>query len=159
MQFDAETPFAQAITGYGPDGITISGKRHAGSLLISSNGLLLPWRVQNARGQFEAGDLEAVVNEAVKILPKPYELVILGTGNLQFFPDNQWLAPFIARGLPLEIMSTPRPVERTTSWLQRVGRCLPHCGRGITTRRSPDFRSLRRPCSSVNQLPWHMLFC
>jgi uncharacterized protein len=43
----------------------------------------------------------------VKILPKPYELVILGTGNLQFFPDNQWLAPFIARGLPLEIMSTP----------------------------------------------------
>ena len=107
MQFDAETPFAQAITGYGPDGITISGKRHAGSLLISSNGLLLPWRVQNARGQFEAGDLEAVVNEAVKILPKPYELVILGTGNLQVFPDNQWLVPFIAKGLPLEIMSTP----------------------------------------------------
>ena len=107
MQFDAETPFAQAITGYGPDGITISGKRHAGSLLISSNGLLFPWRVQSARSQLEAGDLEAVVNEAVKILPKPYELVILGTGNLQFFPDNQWLAPFIARGLPLEIMSTP----------------------------------------------------
>ena len=107
MQFDAETPFAQAITGYGPDGITISGKRHAGSLLISSNGLLCPWRVQSARSQLEAGDLEAVVNEAVKIFPKPYELVILGTGNLQFFPDNQWLAPFIARGLPLEIMSTP----------------------------------------------------
>ena len=107
MQFDAETPFAQVITGYGPDGITISGKRHAGSLLISSNGLLFPWRVQSARSQLEAGDLEAVVNEAVKILPKPYELVILGTGNLQFFPDNQWLAPFIARGLPLEIMSTP----------------------------------------------------
>ena len=107
MQFDAETPFAQAITGYGPDGITISGERHAGSLLISSNGLLFPWRVQSARSQLEAGDLEAVVNEAVKILPKPYELVILGTGNLQFFPDNQWLAPFIARGLPLEIMSTP----------------------------------------------------
>ena len=107
MQFNAETPFAQAITGYGPDGITISGKRHAGSLLISSNGLLFPWRVQSARSQLEAGDLEAVVNEAVKILPKPYELVILGTGNLQFFPDNQWLAPFIARGLPLEIMSTP----------------------------------------------------
>ena len=107
MQFDAETPFAQAITGYGPDGITISGKRHAGTLLISSNGLLFPWRVQSARSQLEAGDLEAVVNEAVKILPKPYELVILGTGNLQFFPDNQWLAPFIARGLPLEIMSTP----------------------------------------------------
>ena len=107
MQFDAETPFAQAITGYGPDGITISGKRHAGSLLISSNGLRFPWRVQSARSQLEAGDLEAVVNEAVKILPKPYELVILGTGNLQFFPDNQWLAPFIARGLPLEIMSTP----------------------------------------------------
>ena len=107
MQFDAETPFAQAITGYGPDGITISGKRHAGSLLISSNGLLFPWRVQSARSQLEAGDLEAVVNEAVKILPKPYELVILGTGNLQFFPDNQWLAPFIARGLPLKIMSTP----------------------------------------------------
>ena len=97
MQFDAETPFAQAITGYGPDGITISGKRHAGSLLISSNGLLFPWRVQSARSQLEAGDLEAVVNEAVKILPKPYELVILGTGNLQVFPDNQWLVPFIAK--------------------------------------------------------------
>ena len=107
MQFDAETPFAQAITGYGPDGITISGKRHAGSLLISSNGLLFPWRVQSARSQLEAGDLEAVVNEAVKILPKPYELFILGTGNLQVCPDNQWMAPFIARGLPLEIISTP----------------------------------------------------
>ena len=107
MQFDAETPFAQAITGYGPDGITISGKRHAGSLLISSNGLLFPWRVQSARSQPDAGDLAPAAYEAVKILPKPYELVILGTGNLQFFPDNQWLAPFIARGLPLEIMSTP----------------------------------------------------
>ncbi len=107
MQFDAEIPFAQAITGYGPDGIAIAGKWYAGSLLVGSNGPLLPWQVQDAQGQLAAGDLEEVLNEAVRALAKPYELVILGTGNRQIFPDSQWLSPFISRGLPLEIMSTP----------------------------------------------------
>lgn len=107
MQFDAEIPFAQAITGYGPDGIAIAGKWHGSSLLVGSNGLLLPWQVRDAQGQLAAVDLEEVLNEAAKALAKPYELVVLGTGSRQIFPDSQWLSPFIARGLPLEVMSTP----------------------------------------------------
>ena len=107
MQFDAEIPFAQAITGYGPDGIAIAGKWYGSSLLVGSNGLLLPWQVRDAQGQLAAVDLEEVLNEAAKALAKPYELVVLGTGSRQIFPDSQWLSPFIARGLPLEVMSTP----------------------------------------------------
>ncbi len=107
MQFDAEIPFAQAITGYGPDGIAIAGKWYGSSLLVGSNGLLLPWQVRDTQGQLAAVDLEEVLNEAAKALAKPYELVVLGTGCRQIFPDSQWLSPFIARGLPLEVMSTP----------------------------------------------------
>lgn len=104
MQFDAEPPFAHAITGHGAEGIAIDGQWHRHDLLVGADGLLLPWPVQQAGAELTEADLAAVLVQAQE---RAYELVIVGTGRRQHFLPVALLRPFIERGLPVECMSTP----------------------------------------------------
>lgn len=108
MQFDAEPPFAHAITGHSADGIAVEGKWHRHSLLVGADGLLLPWLVQQqnqqSNGALTEVDLAPVL---AQLQERIYELVILGTGQRQSFLPLALLRPFMQLGLPVECMSTP----------------------------------------------------
>ncbi|MDO4795787.1 MAG: Mth938-like domain-containing protein [Brachymonas sp.] len=111
MQFDAEPPFAHAITGHGAEGIAIAGQWHRHSLLVGADGLLLPWPVQQMNQQTDGAlralseaDLAPVLAQAQE---RAYELLIVGTGQRQNFLPLALLRPFMQHGLPVECMSTP----------------------------------------------------
>ena len=106
MQFDAEPPFVHAITGYGAQGFAIQGQWHRTSLLLGSDGTLLHWPVQSAKGELAAADL-ALVLDLLRARSGYYELLIVGTGTRQLFLKPSLLRPFAERALPLECMSTP----------------------------------------------------
>ncbi|MDO5653204.1 MAG: MTH938/NDUFAF3 family protein [Brachymonas sp.] len=105
MQIDAEPFQSHAITAYGPEGVTVNGQLHRGCLLLSSEGLLQPWQVNDANGSIAAEDLAAILEHAAE-QAAPYELLLLGTGRTAFFPPAPWIAPFVRQGLPLEVMGT-----------------------------------------------------
>ena len=107
MQFDADPSFSHAVTGYGAEGIAIQGRWHRQSLLLGSDGMFIDWTVHGEGGALAQQDLAWVLEQAVKNATQPYELVILGTGVRQIFPDAAWLRPFVEHGLPLECMDTP----------------------------------------------------
>lgn len=104
MQFDAEPPFVHAITGYSAEGIAIAGQWHRHHLLVGSDGLLLPWHVQQPGAELTEADLASVLAQARE---RAYELLIVGTGQRQRFLPVALLRPFMERGLPVECMSTP----------------------------------------------------
>ena len=106
MQFDADPPFVHAVTGYGPEGIAIQGRWYRQNLLLGSDGLLLDWAVHGKGNALTQQDLAWVLEQAVKNTAQPCEMVILGTGARQIFPDPAWLRPFVAQGVPLECMDT-----------------------------------------------------
>ena len=107
MQFDAELPFAHAITAYGAEGIAIQGQWYRQGVIVGADGLVLPWPVQLQNEQFTAADLSLVLQHTAHPHAKPYELVIVGTGKRQIFLPPDLLRPFIESGLPVECMNTP----------------------------------------------------
>ncbi len=113
MQFDVETLQGNAITAYSDTDIAVNGRPFAHSLLIGFDGLLEPWPTQGSTGP-SAADLAALAG-------KPYELVIVGTGAVQHFPEPAALVPFMQRGVGMEVMSTPAAC-RTYNVLAAEGR-------------------------------------
>ena len=107
MQFDAELPFAHAITAYGAEGIAIQGQWYRQGVIVGADGLVLTWPVQLQNGQFTAADLSLVLEQTTYSHVKSYELVIVGTGKRQIFLPPDLLRPFIESGLPVECMNTP----------------------------------------------------
>ena len=107
MQFDAELPFAHAITAYGAEGIAIQGQWYRQGVIVGADGLVLTWPVQLQNEQFTAADLSLVLQHTAHPHAKPYELVIVGTGKRQIFLPPDLLRPFIESGLPVECMNTP----------------------------------------------------
>ena len=102
-----------AVTGYGPDWIAVNGERHAHSLLITSLGLLQPWRPQNFES-LQATDFELLADLGV-------ELAVFGSGKRLRFIPPAWQAPLMARRLGLETMDTPAAC-RTYNILAAEGR-------------------------------------
>ena len=107
MQFDAELPFAHAITAYGAEGIAIQGQWYRQGVIVGADGLVLTWPVQLQNGQFTPADLSLVLEQTTHSHVKSYELVIVGTGKRQIFLPPDLLRPFIESGLPVECMNTP----------------------------------------------------
>ena len=113
MQFDLEAPHHNAITGYSEESIVVNGRPFAHSLLVGFDGLLQPW-VAAVGAAPSAADLAMLAEQ-------PYELVIVGTGATQHFPDPAALAPFMQRCVGAEIMTTPAAC-RTYNVLAAEGR-------------------------------------
>ena len=85
MQFDADPLPAQAITGYGVQGIAVNGVWHNNSLLLGSDGMLHPWLPQTttpkAKYPFTADAVMAVLHFLSDSANPTYELVLLDTGQ------------------------------------------------------------------------------
>jgi uncharacterized protein len=83
------------ITAYGDDYVSVNGQRHASSLVVLPE-KLLSWRPES----FDA--LKSEDFESLKGLQA--DIVLLGTGPKQRFPDPRLTAPLAAAGIGIEVM-------------------------------------------------------
>ncbi len=100
------------ITHFGGDHIAIDGTRHAGSLILLPDEIVIGWAAS-----FEAialSDFETIVLRAP-------EIVLLGTGPRQRFPAPALYSGLIKAGIGVEVMSTAAAC-RTYNILAAEGR-------------------------------------
>jgi len=84
-----------AITGYGEGYVLVNGQRHEASVIVLPD-RVLPWDVSEFAGLTSA-DFE-------KLKSLDAEILLLGTGPRQRFPDPRLTAPLAAAGVGVEVM-------------------------------------------------------
>ncbi len=87
------------VTGYGDDHVMISKVRHDGNVLVSAERVLTAW-APDAAGDLSglrAEDLAAAIDLGAEIL-------IVGTGRRQRFPQAHLLRPLIEARIGFEFM-------------------------------------------------------
>lgn len=95
---DDRTGAALLVRSYGPGEVRVGDQVLRRSCLISAERLIEDWRPQTVDELTEA-DLDAVF----ALQP---EIVVLGTGERQRFPEPRLLAALLARGIGCEVMDT-----------------------------------------------------
>jgi uncharacterized protein len=95
---DDRTAGAFMVRSYAPGEVRVGDAVLHRSCLISAERLIDDWRPQTIAELSEA-DLEAVF----ALQP---EIVVLGSGTRQRFPDAHLLAAILARGIGCEVMDT-----------------------------------------------------
>jgi uncharacterized protein len=87
-----------SIQAYQSDQITINERNYNQSLILSATEIISPWPVTNI-DELNTGHLQAIVDQ------QP-EVVLLGTGEKQQFPNIDIIGYFANLGLGLEVMDT-----------------------------------------------------
>jgi uncharacterized protein len=99
MKFSqADTSGGLLIRGYGAEGVVVNDRVYASSLIVTPQRVIADWRPRSA-SDLRAEDCSLLVQIEPQIL-------ILGTGDRQVFPEpaNYW--PILERGIGIEIMDT-----------------------------------------------------
>ena len=110
------------LTGYGAGFLAVNGIRYEHALVVTADTAPERWSVESAR------DLTA--EAAGLLLAGSPEIVIIGTGSTQIFPEPARLRPLIEARIGVEIMNSPAAC-RTYHVLMGEGRrvlaaiCLP----------------------------------
>jgi len=86
------------IQGYEPGRLFIGGKAYTESLVLWPQGILSAWGPANA-GELAAAHMQAILDLAPQV-------VLLGTGRRQVFPDPEVYRLALRQGLGLEVMDT-----------------------------------------------------
>ena len=96
MKLHSSTPSAvQTITAYGDDYVMVNGERREGSAVV------LPQRTV----AWESRTFEALTREDFAFLATlDVDIVLLGTGARQRFPNPRLSAPLAEAGIGLEVM-------------------------------------------------------
>jgi uncharacterized protein len=87
-----------SIQAYQSDQITINERNYHQSLILSATEIISPWSVTHI-DELNPGHLQAIVDQ------RP-EVILLGTGDKQQFPDIEIIGYFADLGLGLEVMDT-----------------------------------------------------
>ena len=87
-----------SISAYTSDDVTVNEKQYQESLILSPNTLITPSPI-NA-----VGDLNELTMQA--ILDLSPDVVLLGTGEKQIFPEPKIFALLGEKGIGLEVMNT-----------------------------------------------------
>jgi len=87
-----------SIQGYDTGQITVNERIYRESLLLSPNQLICPWKVNSVF------DLAPEQLDCIFEL-KP-DVILLGTGEKQIFPDIKVLGYFAQQGFGVEVMNT-----------------------------------------------------
>jgi uncharacterized protein len=95
---DELTGPANAIRGFSPGAIRIGEQTFNRSCIVAANALITDWPPQSI-AELRIEHLDAV------LALRP-EIVLLGTGLRQQFPDRQLLASMLARRVGIEVMDT-----------------------------------------------------
>jgi uncharacterized protein len=97
MKFTLEnSATSNAVTGRAPGEVRIGGQTYRRSLVVSAGILIEDWPVRDSAALTEE-TLEAVLGLAP-------EIILLGTGERQVFPDPRLYAAVAARGVGIEVM-------------------------------------------------------
>jgi uncharacterized protein len=86
------------IRSYSPEEVRVGETVLRQSFLISSTQLIADWKPQQVE-DLTFDDIDAIV----ALEP---EIVILGSGSKQKFPETRWLANLLSRGIGCEVMDT-----------------------------------------------------
>jgi len=87
------------VTAYGADYVDVNGERHRSSLVVLPTQVLTDWA---------QGTGNQLTPEAIQVLARfEAEIVLIGTGDVQRFPDAATLRPLIDAKVGFEIMTTP----------------------------------------------------
>ena len=87
------------VTGYGDDHVMISKVRHDGNVLVSAERVLTGWAPD------AAGDLSGLrAEDLAAAIELGAEILIVGTGRRQRFPQPQLLRPLIEARMGFEFM-------------------------------------------------------
>ncbi len=95
----AQSKNRNSITGYGAGYVAVNGISYRAPLVVTPETIVTDWPVT------DPADLTADVLRG--LLAHNPEIIILGTGALQRFPDPALLRPLYEARLGLEIMATP----------------------------------------------------
>ncbi|HHJ20243.1 MAG TPA: hypothetical protein ENJ84_10550 [Gammaproteobacteria bacterium] len=87
-----------AFTHYSEGQIAINGQFYTHSLIVSAQRLTTDWSINTV--------LELTTENLAPIDSHQPEVVLLGTGLQQVFPDTRILAYFLQRGIGCEVMDT-----------------------------------------------------
>lgn len=87
-----------SIQAYDSGQITINETCYANSLILSPNQIISPWPVESLQ-QLQSDHLQSIF----ELQP---DVVLLGTGDRQIFPDVSILGSFAQNGLGVEVMNT-----------------------------------------------------
>ena len=86
------------ITGYGKGFITVNEINYEQNLIVSPQELITDWSIQSP-GDLSFSQLKIIVNW------KP-EIVLIGTGEKQVFPNGKLMYQFMRQGIGCEIMDS-----------------------------------------------------
>lgn len=101
------------IQAYGAEGIRIGARVYTSGLILTPRRILEDWGPPLPRS-LDPGHLQPVID----LDP---ELIVLGTGRVQVFPDPAIYAAVLGRGIGLEVMDTGAAC-RTYNILMTEGR-------------------------------------
>ncbi|AHE97696.1 Mth938-like domain-containing protein [Thioalkalivibrio paradoxus] len=103
------------ITGYAPDHVAVNGVRHTSSLILRPDRLLAEWPVTG---------IETLTPQSLEWLhTDPPEILLIGTGSGQAFPERALWAQLHALGWGLEFMDTAAAC-RTYNLVMAEGRTV-----------------------------------
>jgi uncharacterized protein len=116
MKLQLENPAdTNLIRSYAPGQLRIGDRVHATSLIVTAGALIAPWRPATAQ-DLAAADFEPLLGLAP-------EVVLLGTGIRQHFPDPQVLRILFEQRIGVEVMDTSAAC-RTYNVLVTEGRSV-----------------------------------
>lgn len=115
MKLQAERAQGQnAITAYGAGFVTINGQTHRHSVIVGHDRLVPDWSIAR---------IEDLKSEDLLALAHDCDVVLLGTGARQRFPQRTVLSPLFDRRLGVEVMDTAAAC-RTYNVLLAEGRAV-----------------------------------
>ena len=98
MKFHVERPQGpNAITAFGPGFVTINGQTHQSSLIVGHDRLVTNWPVAK---------LEDLAYEHLTGLYQGCDVILLGTGTRQRFPQPSILRFLFEKRIGVEVMDT-----------------------------------------------------
>jgi uncharacterized protein len=101
MRFsEADGSSGQLIDAYGGEGILIGGRRFTRGLIVTPN------QVQEGWGPARPADLTVEHLDALLAIEPETQVIVLGTGETQVFPDPALYFAVIGRGIGFEVMDT-----------------------------------------------------
>jgi uncharacterized protein len=113
MKLQPDKSDVQSISGYGPGWVGVDGERITHSVILSSSGARVDWRLDRFEDLAQEHFTELVLMEA--------EIVIFGSGSRIRFPRPAWVAPLLERHIGVETMDTAAAC-RTYNILAQEGR-------------------------------------
>ena len=116
MKLHADKPHQLSITAHGPGWVSVNGKRHERSLLLSTQGLCRDWAPLRFEALQPSHFEQLLAGEDV-----PPELLIFGSGPRLRFAPPVCLRALIERGIGVETMDTAAAC-RTYNILASEGR-------------------------------------